>query len=382
MINIISGISTIGVGIATAALIIILSVFNGLENLLLAQINSFNPELKVNLNQGKFFEINDSIIDKLKQVDNIKDYAFVLEDYAAIKNGKTTHPFPIKGVDTNYLKVTRVDTMMLDGHFQLKNKKGEYLAVVGYHISEKLSIGLGFVRPIVIFAPKRNNSTIINPASAFNKTYLYPSGVFGIEENVNNIMLLDIKLTQDILDAENSASGVEISLIDKSLIDQSKAELQKILGPNFIIKDRKEQNSFYKIINSERLMIYLVLGFVMLIAAFNIVASLTMLIVDKKKDFISFQSIGLSNQQIKMIFMINGWMTTILGAVIGLIIGGVLAFIQMKYGIVSFGSGFQLDAYPVVIKAVDFIKVFGLVLVIGTLTSIIPMKGFTKQYLS
>ena len=382
MINIIAGISTIGVTIATAALIIILSVFNGLEEILLAQINSFNPELKVSLKKGKYFAINDSLIQKLDLIDNIKDYAFVLEDYAAIKNGKTTHPFPIKGVDSNYLKVTRIDTMLIDGAWQLKNNKDEYLAVVGYQISEKLSIGLGFVRPLVIFAPKRTNSTIINPSSAFNKTYLYPSGVFAIDESVDNIVLLDIELTQDILEAKESANGIELSLIDKYLVNSTKEELKDILGDNFSVKDRTEQNSFYKIINSERLIIYIVLGFVMLIAAFNIVASLTMLIVDKKNDFISFQSIGLSDMQIKMIFLINGWLTTILGAIIGLIIGGILALIQMKYGIVSFGNGFQLDAYPVVIKVIDFIKVFALILIIGTTTSLIPIRGFKKQYLN
>ena len=382
IINIIAGISTIGVTIATAALIIILSVFNGLEEILLAQINSFNPELKISLNEGKYFEINDSIIGRLNQIDNIKNYAFVLEDYSAIKNGKITHPFPIKGVDVNYLKVTRVDTMLLEGDFKLKNDKGEYLAVVGYQISKKLSIGLGFVRPLVIYAPKRTKTSIINPSSAFNKAYLYPSGIFGVDESVNNIMLIDINLAQEILGAKNSASGIELSLIDKSLINSTKEKLHNILGQNFLIKDRKEQNSFYKIINSERLMIYLVLGFVMLIAAFNIVASLTMLIVDKKKDFISFQSIGLSDYQIKMIFLMNGWMTTILGAVIGLVLGSILAFIQMKYGIISFGNGFQIDAYPVAIKLLDFAKVFALVLLIGTLTSIIPMRHFKKQYLS
>lgn len=380
-INIIAGISTIGVAIASAALIIILSVFNGLEDIIVSRFNAFNPEIKISLNRGQYFHISDRLIQNLNQIENIKNYTFVLENYAAIKVGKVTHPFLIKGVDENYLKVCRLDTLLFDGEFKLKNKE-EYYAVVGYEVAQKLSIGLGFITPMVVYAPKRTARTNINPVNAFNKKYLYPSAIYGVDESADNKILLSLELVQDLFEATNQASDVEISLIDPSLNEKTKKEIQKLFGDNFTIKNRKEQNSFYKILNSERLMIYLILGFVLLIAAFNIVATLTMLIVEKKNDFLTFKSIGLTTHQIKYIFLLNGWMTSLLGAIIGLILGGFIAFLQIKYGLISFGDGnFDIDAYPIAIQTGDFIKVFGLVMVIGFLTSLLPIRNFSKNYL-
>ena len=381
VINIIAIISTIGVAIATAALIIILSVFNGLEEIIVSRFNAFNPQLKVSLNQGKFFDINDSLIHKLKSVENIKDYSFALEDYAAIKYSKVTHPFPIKGVDRNYLKTCGLDTMLIDGEFKLRKENGEYMAVAGYDIAQQLSIGLSFVAPLIIYAPKQTKRVSVDPNNAFNKQYLYPSGIYTVDEFSDNKLIVPLELVQELFQSENKASDIEISIHDEHLSPETQEELGEILGDNFTVKNRIEQNSFYKVLNSERLMIYIILGFVLLIAAFNIVATLTMLIVDKKKDFISFQSIGLSNFQIKMIFLLNGWMTTILGAIVGLVIGGLVALIQIKFSIVAFGDGFDISAYPVVIKALDFVKVFTLVLVIGLITSLLPVRRFSKNYL-
>jgi len=381
VINIIASISTIGVAIATAALIIILSVFNGLEEIIVSRFNAFNPQLKVSLNEGKFFTINDTILHKLESIKNIKNYSFVLEDYAAIKYSKVTHPFPIKGVDTNYQEVCGLDSMLLDGEFILKNAKGENMAIAGYDIAQQLSIGLSFVAPLIIYAPKKTKSISVNPSNAFNKKYLYPSGIYSIDEFSDNKLIVSLDLVQELFQAKNGASDIEISLHNEKITEETQIALQNLFGEDFTVKNRIEQNSFYKVLNSERLMIYLILGFVLLIAAFNIIATLTMLIVDKKKDFISFQSIGLSNFQIKMIFLLNGWMTTTFGAIIGLILGGLIAFIQIKFSIVGFGEGFDISAYPVAMELLDFVKVFSLVLFIGLITSLLPIRRFSKNYL-
>jgi len=382
VINIISGISTIGITIATAALIIILSVFNGLEEFIISRFNTFNPELKVSIEEGKFFDINDSLKSQIQSIKNIKAFSFVMEDYAAIKVGKKTHPFPIKGVDNNYLKVCGIDTMLLEGEFLLKNKKGENMAVVGYEAAQQLSIGIGFVAPIVIYAPKRSKKINTNPMQAFNKKYLYPSAIYGIDESTDNKIILPLELVQSLFEAQKQATDIEINLYDNSQSEATKKELKKILGNNFSVKNQIEQNSFYKIINSERLMIYLILGFVLLIATFNIIATLTMLIVDKKKDFISLQSIGLSHQEIKMIFLFNAWITSIIGGILGLFLGGLIAYLQIKFSIVSFGDhNYIIDAYPISIEALDFIKVFILLLVISLITSLLPIRNFSKNYL-
>lgn len=382
VINIIAGISTVGVTIATAALIIILSVFNGLEEIIVSRFNSFNPQLKISLNEGKFFPIDNSLIEKLESIDNIKDYAFVMEDYAAIKVGDITHPFPIKGVDPKYRNVCGLDTMLFEGEYQLKNSKNENMAIVGYLVAQQLSIGIGYARPIVIYAPKRSKSISSNPMNAFNKQYLYPSAIFGIDESADDKIILSLDMVQELFEAENQATNIEIALHNESLSDDTQEKLQELLGSKYIVKNRIEQNAFFKILNSERLMIYLILGFVLLIAAFNIIATLTMLIVDKQKDFISFQSIGLSNHQIKMIFLFNGWMTSAIGAVLGLILGGLIAYLQIRFSLIGFGDGnYDIDAYPVAIESLDFLKVFGLVLTIGFTTSLLPIRKFSKNYL-
>jgi len=380
-INIIAGISTVGVAIATAALIIILSAFNGLEQIIISRFNAFNPELKVSLNEGKFFNINDTLIQKLESIKNIKHFSFVMEDYAAIKVGKITNPFPIKGVDANYQKVCGIDSMFYDGQFELKDKKGNDMAVVGYEVAQRLSIGVSFVSPIVIYAPKRNKKVSMNPVNAFNKKYLYPSGIFTIDESADNRIILNLALVQDLFEAPNKATNIEISLFNNELSMATQEQLQQRLGSQFKVQNRQEQNSFYKILNSERLMIYLILSFVLLMTAFNIVATLTMLIVDKKNDFLSFKSIGFNNYQIKMIFLLNGWLTIVIGAILGLILGGLLTFIQQKYGMVSFGDGFDMQAYPVDLKFFDFVKTFSIVLIIGLITSLLPVRRFTQNYL-
>ncbi len=381
IINIIAGISTLGVTIATASLIIILSVFNGLEQIIVSRFNAFNPEIKVSLNEGKFFNVNDSSIQKIQEIDNVKNLSFVLEDFAAIKYSKATQPFPIKGVDQNYLAVCRVDSMLIDGEFKLHNAKGENMAVVGYEVAQQLSIGLGFVSPLILYVPKRSYKVSSDPSHAFNNEYLYPSAIFGIDETADNRVLIPLEMAQELFEAKGQASNIEISLKNTTISKQTQNKIKAILGPKFSVKNRIEQNSFFKILNSERLMIYLILGFVLLIAAFNIVATLTMLIMDKKKDFLSFKSIGLSDLQIKMIFLLNGWITSILGAVLGLILGGLITYIQIKYSIVAFGEGFDLPAYPVDLEILDFVKVFFLVLIIGFLTSLLPTRRFSKNYL-
>ncbi len=381
VINIIAGISTLGVTIATASLIIILSVFNGLEQIIVSRFNAFNPEIKITLNEGKFFNIENPNIQKLKELKNIKALSFVMEDFAAIKYSNATQPFPIKGVDENYLSVCGLDSMLIDGDFMLHNAKGENMAVVGYEVAQQLSIGLGFVSPLILYVPKRSYKVSSDPSHAFNKQYLYPSAIFGVDETADNRVIIPLEMAQELFEAKGQATNVEISLKNSSLSEQTQNKIKAILGSKFMVKNRIEQNSFFKILNSERLMIYLILGFVLLIAAFNIVATLTMLIVDKKKDFISFQSIGLSNFQIKMIFLLNGWMTSILGAILGLTLGGIITYIQIKFSIVAFGEGFDLPAYPVDLEVFDFVKVFFLVLIIGFLTSLLPTRKFTKNYL-
>ena len=379
LINIIAGISAFGVLIASAALIIILSVFNGLEDILIKQFNTFDPELRIDLKEGRYFEINDSLKQILNEEKNIKTYSFSIEDKVVVQYDKITHPFYIKGVDANFTKVNHLDSAIIDGKFSLYQQKNDW-AVVGDEVSDKLSIKIAFVTPIILYAPTRKNT--VQAADAFNKKYIYPSGIYSVDPSVDNKIVVRLSFAQDILEAKNKATLIAISLKNKALIQKTQKNLRKKLGTQFYVKNRREQNSFYRVINSERLMIYLILGFVLLIASFNIAATLSMLILDKKSDFVTFQSLGLNNFQIEMIFLFEAWLTTVLGALVGLLIGGVLVFLQKEYAWVSLANdGFNNMPYPVDIVAFDFVKIGLLIILVSILTSIIPIRILSKKYL-
>ncbi len=380
VINLIARISTIGVMVATASLIVILSVFNGLETIIVERFNAFNPDLKVSLNEGKYISINDSLKHQLNQIPNIQDYSFTFQEFAVVKYGKKMHPFTVKGVDHNFIKVSGLDTMLMEGEFKLKNSEQDF-AIVGSQVAQKLSVGIYFITPLTIYAPKRMLKSVQNPMTAFSKKYLFPSAIFGIDESADDKLVVPLSFTQELYQAQNLATNVEIKLNDKRLLSETQEQLQSLLGDKFVVKNQKEQNEFYKILNAERFMIYMILSFVLLIAGFNIIAMTTMLIVDKKKDFVTFQSIGLSVRQIKYVFLFTGWITSIAGAILGLILGGILAWIQIEFSIIQFGDGYAISAYPIDVEALDFVKVFGLVLLIGFLTSLLPVRNFERNYL-
>ena len=379
LINIIAGISAFGVMIASAALIIILSVFNGLEDILIKQFNTFDPELKIELKKGKYFEINDSLKQILHDEENIKNYSFSIEDKVVVQYNKVTHPFYIKGVDADFIKVNHLDSAIIDGSFFLHQKNSDW-AVIGNEVSDKLSIRVGFVTPIVLYAPTRRNT--VQAADAFNKKYIFPSGIYNVDPSVDNKIIVRLSFAQELLEADNKATMIALSLKNKQQIQKTKQSLKEKLSDRFYVKDRHEQNGFYRVINSERFMIYLILGFVLLIASFNIAATLSMLILDKKSDFITFQSIGLNYFQIKMIFLFEAWLTTFLGAVIGLVVGGVLVFLQKEYAWVSLANdGFNNMPYPVDILPLDFLKIALLIILLSFVTSIIPIRILSKKYL-
>ncbi len=381
IINIIASIATLGIAITTAALLIILSVFNGLEDIIVSHFNSFNPEIKASLVSGKYFEIDQNLRSNLKSCTSVDQYSFVLEDYAAIKHHNTTHPFMIKGVDEQYQNINGIDSMLLQGEFKLKSDSNSF-AVLGYEVSKKLSVNIYNPIPLQIYVPKRHSNAAQNPIEAFNKRLVYPVGVFGIDETADQYSIVSLDMAQTLFEAENQASQIEIKLKPNQNLIEAQNEISQKLGAKFLIKNRQEQNSFYKILNSERLMIYLILGFVLLIATFNIMATLTMMMLDKQNDFVTFTSIGLSHYQIKMVFFLNGLLTSFMGLFIGLLLGGILSWIQIEYGIVKFGDGLtSIEAYPIKLIATDFLKVTAMVSLVCLISSLVPLIGFKKRFL-
>jgi lipoprotein-releasing system permease protein len=384
-INIISIISVIGVGIGTMALIVILSVFNGFDKLVQSLYNSFYPDLKITAMEGKVFPIDSVQAEKLQEIKGVRYVSHVVEENALLRYGERQHIATIKGVDENYKKVTGLDTMIMDGDFILREDKRDF-AVVGQGVSYYLAIGLNFINPIVIYVPKRTGRVTLNPAQAFNKDYIFPSGIFSIEQEIETkYVIVPIGFARDLFDYKHQVSSLELSLEEEANEEEIKQAIVNILGDGFDLKNRYEQNEmFYKIMKSEKWAIFFILTFILIVASFNIVGSLTMLILDKKRDIHTFLSLGLSMQKLRKIFMLEGFLITSAGTISGLVIGFLVAWVQQTFGIIKLqGSGsFVIDEYPVVIEFSDFVAVLLIVTAIGFFTAWYPTRFVTRKYFS
>ncbi len=384
VINIISAISMLGVAVGTAALIVVLSVFNGFDGLIQMLFNSFDPDLKITIIEGKTFAANTNEFEKTKNNENIVYFSEVLEENVLLKYDEKLHPATIKGVTEEFTKTSGIDTMIVQGRFMLK-KNGINYAVIGQGIAYYLSIGLNFVNPIIVYVPKRSKKIAVSAENAFNKKVIYPSGIFSIQQDFDTkYIITNIAFVRDLLNYKNEVSAVELKLKENANVDEVKQEIINILGNKFNVKDRYEQHElFYKIMKSEKWAIFLILSFILLIASFNIIGSITMLIIDKKNDIFTLNSLGANQKTIRRIFLYQGWFISVLGAIIGLILGGLICWAQITYGLVKLeGSGsFIIDSYPVAFKALDFVYVLAIVVVIGFVGAWFPSRYVLKKFI-
>jgi lipoprotein-releasing system permease protein len=379
-INIISGISVGGVAIGTMALVIVLSVFNGFDDLIRKLFNTFDPDLKVTIVEGKHFTFNPTVLKNLGNIKGVEAFSKVLEDNALMKYGEKQFPATFKGVDEHYLDVNGLDSMIVDGTFKLTDKHGQY-AVVGQGIAYNLQIGLKFINPIIVYVPPRGASMAMTP----NQKFIFPSGIFAVEQEHDvKYMIVPIKFAYELLEDSTILSAIEIKMAknaDQKLVQK---EVQKLFGDQFIVKNHYQQNElFYRIMKYEKWTIFMILSFILMVASFNIIGSLSMLIIEKKKDISTFQSIGADRSLISRIFLFEGMMISFFGAVLGLILGLTICWLQVRYGFVKLqGSGsFIIDAYPVSIRMPDIILGFLTVLVIGYLAAWYPVRFIIKKYL-
>ncbi len=388
VINLISGITVFGVATSTMALIVILSVFNGLETFVTTRFNSFDPDIKITIKEGKTFNPANKSFEKIRELKEVKYYAEVIEENALVKYRDIYHPFIMKGVSAEYEKMTGVDTMIIDGEFKL-HMKNTPLAVIGSGVGGFLSVRLDFMNPIKIYMPRRSGKAkniINNPSKAFKTSSIYPIGVFSIDQEIDETILVPIEFARELLDYNTKVSGIEIKLAEDINPKKAKKLIKKILGDKYHVKDRYEQKEFmYKIMKSEKLIVFLILTFVLLIASFNIIGSLTMLIIDKKKDIETLRSMGANMKSLKKIFLFEGWLITIVGAVLGLLLGAFICWIQIKFEIVKLQGdvdALYISAYPVEMQIMDFVYVLLTVFFIGFFASWYPVRYLTKRFLS
>jgi len=383
-INVISAVSVAGVAVGTMALIIVLSVFNGLELLVTSIFNTFDPDLKITAAEGKTFVADTSKLKLLADVNGVSCYSLTIEENVLLKYADRQFVATIKGVDDSYISVTNIDSTMWEGEFMLKNEKGRPFAVPGIGIAQYLGIRVNFITPLFIYVLRRTAESSLNPENAYNREYIYPSGIFQIEQSFDSkYIYVPLEFVRDLIENDNGTSSIEIGFSDDADARAVQKDVTAIFGEDFVVQNRFEQQElFYKVMHSERLAIFFILTLILIIASFNIIGSLTMLIIEKERDIEILKSLGADKKLIRKIFIFEGWLISIIGAVAGIIFGFFVCWLQQTYGIVKLQSdSLIMEAYPVVLKLKDFIIVPATVLLIGYWAAWYPVRYLTKKYL-
>ncbi len=382
-INVISAISVAGVMVGTMALVIVLSVFNGLEKMVTGIFGTFDPDIKVSPARGKVFVPDTMSLEEMAELPFVESYALILEENALLLYGERQALGTVRGVDEHYVRVTGLRDRMWDGEFILRDQRGTPRAVIGLGLANSLGIRLNFITLLEIYMPNRLGS-VMRPETAFKREYINPGGIFEIEQEFDSRHLfVPIELMRNLLEYENEVSSIEITISEGADLRSSARHVREIFGDGYLVQDRFEQQElFYRVIKSERLAIFIILTFILIVASFNIIGSLTMLIIEKKRDVSVLRSLGADNALIRRIFIYEGWMISVAGAAAGLLVGFLVCLVQQQFGIVKFHSeSLVIDAYPVVMKGGDFLLVTVTVLSIGYIAAWYPVWYLTKKYL-
>ena len=382
-INIISTISVIGVFVGSAALFIILSVFNGFEEVVLKMYNTFTPHLVIAPIEGKTFDPQTAVFQDIKKDPRVYSYTEVLAENALLKYRDRQSVALVKGVSADYLKNPSLDTITIQGEFVLNNKSGPH-AVIGSAIQSYLMINTNDpLTPLQIFSPKKGrNLNSVNPADDFTISTIPVSGVFEVQQDFDNIAIVPISFARELLQEERNVSFIEINLNNGVNVDLFKQGVERQLNKGFVVKDRLQQNQvLYNILGSEKWAVYIILTFILIIAIFNIIGSLTMLVLDKLKDIAILSSLGAGKKLIKRIFLFEGMMITMTGCIFGLLIGLVFCLLQQKYGFVKMSEDDLLipNAYPVAIKWMDLLLVFCTVTIFSFVASALSSNLSVKK---
>lgn len=388
-INVISIISVIGVAVATMALVIVLSVFNGFQDLMASFFTNFDPQLKVVPTEGKTRPSDDPILTEIRKLPQVDVATETLEDQAlAVYNGNQAMVM-VKGVDDNFAELTHItDIVYGEGTFDLHTANLE-IGTPGIRLAQTLGLGTRWQNYLHIYAPARNGQLdLSDPTSGFVEDSLFSSGlVFNVKQSKydKNYILTSIGFARNLFGQQGMLSALEIRLKAGSNLEAVKKEMQKIAGTKYKVLDRYEQQAgTYKIIKVEKFMAYLFLTFILIVACFNIVGSLSMLIIDKKDDAQTLSSLGATNHQIRQIFLFEGRMISVIGAVLGIALGLLLCGLQQAFGFVRMGGSdgtFVVNAYPVSVHYVDVFFIFITVIVVGWLAVWYPVRALSKRLL-
>lgn len=387
IINLISTICAGGVCIATIALVCTLSVYNGFQQLISGIFNVFDPDLKISLVDGKTFSPETSELQTVKTLNFIEHYCPVLEDNALIRNKERQTSTTIKGVAPNYVLMISSDSIMMEGEFVVE-QEGTAYAVIGGALADQIESSSQFIRPISLYAPIHNsNVNLANPEKSFHIQHYYLSGIYatGQIEVDSKYTFLPLASAQELFGYDNDVTSIELKLKKGTDVKKAEKEIADLVGERFNVQNKEEQHEdFYKMMKVEKWITFLILIFILLIAVFNVIGSLTMLIIEKEKDIITLHNLGATEKMIQQIFLLEGWLISIVGAVAGLIIGVTLCLLQQYFGFIKLSdsaneNAFIVNAYPIQVKMPDILLILATILLIGLLVAWFPTRYINSK---
>lgn len=373
--------------IATLALVCALSVYNGFNDLVSSLFSHFDPELKIIPKEGKVFDPEEKIIHQVRMLPEVDIACEVLQDNALIKYKERQDVGIIKGVDESFAWLVPLDSVIIDGAFQLSDQVANY-ATLGIGLAAHLGINAGFVSPLEIYVPKRDERVnMSNPAASFNREFAFITAVFRINQPVydDHYMIIPLSVARKLLHYDKEISALELKLKPNASIAKVEAQIKAIVGDKYIVQNRfEQQESSFRMMQIEKWVTFLILCFILAIALFNIVGSLSMLMIEKKEDVRTLRNLGANNRQIRQIFLFEGWMISGFGALVGIVLGILLCMLQQHFGLLRLGDtagAFIIEAYPVHVLPSDILMVLVTVLSIGFLAAWYPVRYLGNRWL-
>ncbi|MEJ5302411.1 MAG: FtsX-like permease family protein [Bacteroidales bacterium] len=384
-IHIISLISAAGILVGTAALIVVLSVFNGFGEVIRGLYNSFDPDLKITALQGKVFVPDSLAVHKIKQLTGVAGVVSVIEDNALFRYDRQQHIGVLKGVDSDFEKFSGIGQKVLRGTFLLEDSSWAY-ALAGAGVAYYLGLNPDdFFHPLEIYVPSRNfNPTGLSAANAFRRQALPVSGIFSIQQDFDvKYIIAPLEIARKLFDYPHEVSALELYLKPGTNSRELKRQVISILGPGYSVADRGEQQAMlYRIMRTEKYAIFIILSFIILVAAFTLISTIGMMAIEKQKDIALLLSMGATARHIRNIFLYQGLLISFTGGLAGLSLGAFVCFLQEKFGFIKInasGNSFVISEYPVQMQLPDFFVVFAIVLLIGFLAAIIPASRASNE---